>query len=385
MGAWRKNKTDSSKINGGQEYTRNDNPSLEQLNAITNNSFYAVEKAEEALTKANSAFENNGTVVRVANSAVTSLNFDSDPQLQINAKANNSDINFDAIDFAEEERQKSKNLLNPKGIGEIVFSSINTNFSVIEPYLYAYVSSGSTYNGIWFESTNTPNQFLIKAGVGAHKARFKNLKPETTYTFSFVVDDASTMIFMGIPLQTSHIGTRQYVRFTTNSSGAYIINDGFRSSLSGSIGYVYASNLQLEEGSSPTDYVKSYGLIVHSYSEPITLGETKTLQNDTVIEYWVSSDGNTWYRKWASGWKECGGQITVINSGETTIALPITFINNSYVNLVSTNDYNSNNLWSFTCRTGQITTSTMKVHTQLANNGGQWNQTCKVQYYCCGY
>lgn len=92
MGAWTKNKVESSQINGGQEYTINSNPSLEQLNAITNNSFYAVDKADEALEKANSAFENNGTVVRISNSAVATLNFDSDPQTQINSKASQSDL-----------------------------------------------------------------------------------------------------------------------------------------------------------------------------------------------------------------------------------------------------------------------------------------------------
>ena len=98
MANWSKNKVDSSVLNGGQEYTKDNNVSLDQLNAITNNSFYAVDKADEALVKANSAFENNGTVVKVANSAVTGLNFDSDPQTQIKqlentVNSNTSDIN----------------------------------------------------------------------------------------------------------------------------------------------------------------------------------------------------------------------------------------------------------------------------------------------------
>ena len=83
MGAWTKNKVESLQINGGQEYTISSNPSLEQLNAITNNSFYAVDKADEALEKANSAFENNGTVVSVGGSPVANLSFTSDPQQQI--------------------------------------------------------------------------------------------------------------------------------------------------------------------------------------------------------------------------------------------------------------------------------------------------------------
>lgn len=85
MGSWQTTtKHESNEINGGNRYTINDQVSLEQLNAITENSFYAVNKSEEALTKANSAFENNGTVVSVGGSPVTTLQFSADPQTQLN-------------------------------------------------------------------------------------------------------------------------------------------------------------------------------------------------------------------------------------------------------------------------------------------------------------
>lgn len=64
MANWSKNKTLPANINSGNEYAVNDNVSLENLNAITNNSFYAVDKAEEAKAEsavasqeAHSAFE----------------------------------------------------------------------------------------------------------------------------------------------------------------------------------------------------------------------------------------------------------------------------------------------------------------------------------------
>lgn len=41
MAEWTGNKVDASSINGGEEYTINDNVSLEELNAIVNNSLYA--------------------------------------------------------------------------------------------------------------------------------------------------------------------------------------------------------------------------------------------------------------------------------------------------------------------------------------------------------
>ena len=121
MGAWTKNKVDSSLINGGQEYTRNDNPSLEQLNAITNNSFYAVEKADEALVKANSAFENNGTVVSVGGSPVANLAFNSNPQEQLNSKASVSDLNTTNSNISSLSENKANADLSNVTYPEIVY------------------------------------------------------------------------------------------------------------------------------------------------------------------------------------------------------------------------------------------------------------------------
>lgn len=135
MGAWTKNKTDSSKINGGQEYTKNSNVALDQLNLITNNSFYAVDKADEALTKANSAFENNGTVVSVGGSTVPTLSFNSDPQTQINLKASQSDLdtaNSKIISLTEDKANKD-------------LSNVTVNIEKTE-LLYDMSSSDSSIN-----------------------------------------------------------------------------------------------------------------------------------------------------------------------------------------------------------------------------------------------
>lgn len=199
MGAWTKNKVDSSQINGGQEYTRNDNPSLEQLNAITNNSFYAVNKADEALVKANSAFENNGTVVRVGGSPVANLGFDSDPQSQINSKANQVELN---------------------GINE----QVNTNTV-----------------DIGLLTSNKANNDL------------------SNVTYPEIVYDPETKLFDGL---------------------------------------------------------------VH------------TGAGDRIVERKVYSDGKTWYEKYESGWKRCGGVINTTNN-ITQVLLPIEFNTTTYTTLVT--------------------------------------------------
>ena len=46
MAEWSKNRADSSSINGGNEFTTDDNLAVNELNAMVNNSFYAVDFAE---------------------------------------------------------------------------------------------------------------------------------------------------------------------------------------------------------------------------------------------------------------------------------------------------------------------------------------------------
>ena len=256
MGAWTKNKVDSSLINGGQEYTRDSNPSLEQLNAITNNSFYAVDRADEALVKANSAFENNGTVVKVANSAVTGLDFDSDPQTQINEKANQSDLN-------------------------------TTNTQV---------------------NTNTTN----------------------------IATNASDIA----KLKTSK------------------------------------ANNDLANVTYPS----------------ITAGSTTSGSGDRVVEQYLSSDGKTWYRKWASGWKECGmfyqspsiSLSSVASKDIGLIALPITFSNTNYnVQCTTTWTASAGHQFVFdTSKTENTNDSIFLVVTRVMSSGSA-SPACFIT--CAGY
>jgi len=73
------------------------------------------------------------------------------------------------------------------------------------------------------------------------------------------------------------------------------------------------------------------------FNDPVSAGVTRTGQHDTVSEYYVSSDGNTWYRKWASGWKECGGKIAKGISGQHKVTFPLTFSNTSFTLLKTLN------------------------------------------------
>lgn len=60
MAEWSKERVDSSDINGGKEFTSNDNLAVNELNAIVNNSFYGVEFVE-AMADAPDVSEIDGT------------------------------------------------------------------------------------------------------------------------------------------------------------------------------------------------------------------------------------------------------------------------------------------------------------------------------------
>ena len=49
MAKWSKNKVEPEQINKGNEYTKDDNVSVEELNAIVNNSFNSQQQAEQSL------------------------------------------------------------------------------------------------------------------------------------------------------------------------------------------------------------------------------------------------------------------------------------------------------------------------------------------------
>ena len=120
--------------------------------------------------------------------------------------------------------------------------------------------------------------------------------------------------------------------------------------------YSGTANSSTGELLSPIQYYSSYGIIgitpntnenekmfttiewVNNKLTPTPItasGVEVTGQNDTVVDYWVASDGNTWYREWASGWIEQGGWFGY-NQGSSTvnrvyeIFFPKPFANKNY-------------------------------------------------------
>lgn len=114
-------------------------------------------------------------------------------------------------------------------------------------------------------------------------------------------------------------------------------------------------------------------------ADPITAGATLTHQNDTVIESYVSSDGNTWYRKWASGWKECGGRITGVD-GSHKVTFPLTFSNTNFTILKTL---------SWADSSGSITRGYFGFQSVTTNSAYTYSYTSpsghNEGWYACGF
>lgn len=69
-----------------------------------------------------------------------------------------------------------------------------------------------------------------------------------------------------------------------------------------------------------------------TYPQVVADGLARIGVCDRIVERWVASNGLTWYEKYESGWKRCGGIYTIAEDGrDETLRLPnITFSNTNY-------------------------------------------------------
>ncbi len=113
-------------------------------------------------------------------------------------------------------------------------------------------------------------------------------------------------------------------------------------------------------------------------------GSTTTGAGDRVVETYIDADGIMWYRKWESGWKECGGTKPE-TTGEATyeVDLPIEFSNTNY-KFIATVNVNTSTLASVTIlsKTINMVTTYQAKMSEAGNNVGSAHG---FDWYACGY
>ena len=117
----------------------------------------------------------------------------------------------------------------------------------------------------------------------------------------------------------------------------------------------------------------------------ITAGSTTSGSGDRVVEQYLSSDGKTWYRKWASGWKECGFFVSGNKNTDIPVTTPITFSNTNYI-IQMTNVWTSSGAHAGAWDPGGFkhkTTNSFVASFTAWNSNVPTNVQCQV--YCCGY
>ena len=117
----------------------------------------------------------------------------------------------------------------------------------------------------------------------------------------------------------------------------------------------------------------------------ITAGSTTSGSGDRVVEQYLSSDGKTWYRKWASGWKECGFFVSGKKNTDIRVTTPITFSNTNYI-IQMTNVWTSSGAHAGAWDPGGLmhkTTNSFIAAFTTWDSNAPTNVQCQV--YCCGY
>ena len=112
-----------------------------------------------------------------------------------------------------------------------------------------------------------------------------------------------------------------------------------------------------------------------------TIGSTKIGTADRVIEIYINSNGSYWYKKWLSGWIECGGRASVKENSSTTI----TFGNISFTNTSTMYCFVSNSTGKTSGNSEGVMTMHPLNNTQAKITAGYLDpNTSGCHWYVCG-
>ena len=256
MAEWNDNvKHPKSSINNGQQYTKDDNVTLESLNNTIENSFYAVRVAENAQSATNNAVSYN---------AQTPLATE-----QIQAQKN---LGIDqTIAFAESERQKSKNLFN-------------INNTILDYSL----NLGETGQQLNMASTSTESYGRCCTNIN----NLIKVKPNTQY----VITTNSTFKYSLGQINASRLvvtetgwKTDSTLTITTTSTTEYVaFNFGKTDNskiTSSEFSNFLLSHIQIEEGSVATDYQPYNGQITHNGDSTVEFAENERQKSKNLFNY----------------------------------------------------------------------------------------------------
>lgn len=237
----------ASSFNAGNQYTKNDQMSLEALNNNIENALYAARVAENAQSATNNA-----------------VSYNAQTPLATEQKQAQKNLGIDGtISFAEAERQKSKNLFNEN----------------------KYLSSYCTYASNRWTTNSTRigyNQSILTNEVGGTDNRNTSKLPllkKGTYTltmFNAVNNTNDTTISIALYNQDGTInGTFTRATITTNTTITFTLASDLYLDIrvTGDVGTISFDHIQVEEGSIATAYYTYSGEITHNGDTAVKFAE----------------------------------------------------------------------------------------------------------------
>ena len=191
-----------------------------------------------------------------------------------------------AVEFAESERQKSKNLFDLNYNG--------TFNSTTETSVSKYIALKSVYGEKFTINTNLPQYSFSRGSVGDIYTNiiFKNLKPNTSYTISFtpISVDNGVVHFLGVYNVQDKLNTKVTKTITTDENGRF--DTGYGIWISAQNTTFVVKDIQAEEGSTATDYQPYNGQITHNGDTAVEFAESERQKSKNLIPY-PYHDGNS--------------------------------------------------------------------------------------------
>ena len=238
-----------------------------RMNRLQDNIENEFNSIKEELATWKDIVSTHGSIISVDKNVKANINFDSDPQEQIDYLK--TSINYDAIAFAEHEKQKGKNLFN---IDNLQYTYMNCEFNIGEKDIT--ITSISDGNFVFYvQNLEVGKKYTISVSCITYPSSSSGLLLSTN---SQPYDE------------TADIGVinsiNNSVTFESPSTEIYI-----KSKIGGQDTVMKISNLQIEEGEKATDYQSYNGKLVREK-------ELKIIQNLREHRMTLTNSSATWHK-----------------------------------------------------------------------------------------
>ena len=315
---------------------------LEALNTANE----ALSDVAEAVTTAQSAESKADTAISTANSATTTANSASSTAQSADTKADT------AITTA---------------------NGAKTTAEGIDAKATTALANSQTAVSIANNAKNTADEALSQVISGLGTKVYSNNQLQATFDADTKANQSDlNTTNNNVATNTSNIATNASNIATLNANKA---NQGDLNTTNNNV-ETNTSNIATLNASVEQKADKNLSNV--TYPQVVADGIAKTGAGDRVIESKIWSDGKTWYRKWASGWKECG-LVFDHSAGTTNKLLPINFNSSNFIITAVA--------WADTellmCRTDAVSNSSIKIGFGIFN--GSQIDVSRARIYCCGY